>query len=585
MTELTDMLRARLRSRLKGLYGESRADEVLSRVEQKVTQHRALTQTGLDAAHWDETDAILITYGDQIQAPDQWPLETLRQFATEHLKGAFSTLHLLPFFPYSSDDGFSVIDYRVVNPRLGQWSHIHELRLHFDLMFDLVLNHVSRESLWFADYINNVTPYCDYFIEADPTDDLALVVRPRTHPLLAEVHTHRGLRYLWATFSHDQIDLNYANPEVLLEFVDILLEYVRHGARIVRLDAVAYLWKALGTPCIHLEQTHQVIKLFRDLLSEAAPGTLLLTETNVPHAENISYFGDSDEAQLVYQFSLPPLLLHAIHTGNARYLNAWARALEPPPPGCSFVNFVASHDGIGVRPLEGIVPEDEVRILMQDMRERGGFTSFKRNPDGSESPYELNISLFDAFRDPYHAPDEWQIPRLMLSQLIMVSMQGIPAVYFHSMVATPNDYRGVESSGVTRAINRRKWDRAELEYLIGKDGSSTRQVMQALLSALRVRRGEAAFHPDGPQRVLSADDQVFAIERRDPSGTEVLLALFNVTRFERAVQLSDVWPNDVPPEEVTNLLTGASLRTVGGTLNLAPYQAVWVKPRPVQDPV
>jgi len=121
--------------------------------------------------------------------------------------------------------------------------------------------------------------------------------------------------------------------------------------RIARLDAVAFLWKELGTNCLHLPETHELVKLFRDVCEIVAPRAIILTETNVPHAENVSYFGQGDEAHMVYQFSLPPLLLHAFITGNGQYLTHWASGLEPPPAGCTFFNFTASHDGVGVRPF------------------------------------------------------------------------------------------------------------------------------------------------------------------------------------------------------------------------------------------
>ncbi|CAG0910717.1 unnamed protein product, partial [Cyprideis torosa] len=307
---------------------------------------------------------------------------------------------------------------------LGKWEHINQLNQSFDLMFDFVLNHVSRESLWFADFMEHMPPGNQYFLEADPLDARLLqVVRPRPDPLMVEIRTRHDVRHVWATFSKDQIDLNYGNPDVLMQALDILLYYIRQGARVVRLDAVAFLWKELGTSCIHLPQTHEVVKLLRDVLNEVEPGVILLTETNVPHPENISYFGQSDEAHMVYQFSLPPLVLHAIFSGSTRYLNGWLQSLEPAPAGCTFLNFTASHDGVGVRALEGVIPDGEVAEWLDGMRERGGFISTRAKPDGSESPYELNISYFDAMRDPDTDFDQWQIPRFLLSQTIPLSLQ------------------------------------------------------------------------------------------------------------------------------------------------------------------
>ena len=409
--------RARILQRLAYLYGGERAGEILRRILRIIETHKQLRSHSLSGPCWDHRDVVLITYGDSINSPVKPPLQTLRSFLGRHLAAEFSMIHLLPVFPWSSDGGFSVTDFRAVDPQLGSWEDIAALAGGFDVALDLVLNHCSRENLWFIDFIAGQEPACDYFLDIDPAENLSLVTRPRSSPLLSGVRTHRGLRHVWTTFSNDQVDLNYANPDVLLEFVDILLYYVRRGARMVRLDAVAYLWKQIGTSCIHLPQTHAVVKLFRDVLELVDPVVLILTETNVPHRENVSYFGEGDEAQLVYQFSLPPLLLHALHTGTTRYLRDWASNLEatPLPPRCTFFNFTASHDGVGLRPLEGLVPEPEVVAMLEAMRERGGYISTRRNSDGRESPYELNISWFDAFRDPYGNDNRWHIPAFRVS--------------------------------------------------------------------------------------------------------------------------------------------------------------------------
>ncbi len=390
--------RERILRRLELLYGPGPAQSVARRIFRIIETHKQLRTRCVEGPLWTHSDIVLITYADAVQSPTQPPLQTLRSFLGRHLPQEFSMVHILPFFPWSSDGGFSITDFRAVDPELGSWEDIAALGDCYDLVIDLVLNHCSRENLWFIDYIAGQEPACDYFIEVDPGENLALVTRPRSTPVLSGVRTHRGLRHVWTTFSNDQIDMNYRNPEVLLEFVDLLLYYFRRGARMVRLDAVAYVWKEIGTSCIHLEQTHEIIRLFRDVLALVEPGALLMTETNVPHEENISYFGAGDETHLVYQFSLPPLLLHAIYSGDTQYLQAWAESIERMelPENCTFFNFTASHDGVGLRALEGLVPDNDIRSMLEAMRERGGYISTRSNSDGSETPYELNISYFDA---------------------------------------------------------------------------------------------------------------------------------------------------------------------------------------------
>lgn len=525
---------------LTHLYGP-RADEVQRRLTQHLAHFRPLlparpVNRSAGAPTWSEKDQWVISYADSIVADDTPPLAVLHAFLQRYLGKRISGVHVLPFFPWSSDDGFSVIHYREVEPTLGQWSHVRALANHYDLMADLVLNHVSRESLWFVDYLAGSLPGRDYFIEIPPDTDVSQVTRPRSSPLLVPVSTRRGTRHLWATFSEDQIDLNFANPDVLLEFVGILLFYLQQGVRMVRLDAVAFLWKRLGTACIHLPETHTVVRLLRAIVDELAPGTLIVTETNVPHAENISYFGlerlpngAPDEAHMVYQFALPPLLLHTLTRGEAATLQHWLTHLPVLPPQCTYLNFTASHDGIGVRPLEGLLPDHERDALLELMHRFGGFVSMRSNPDGSDTPYEINITWFEAMRGTRRGPDAWQIARFIVSQAIMLSLQGIPALYLHTLTGTLNDLEGVERSGRLRSINRRRWKHDELTLLLENPATPTHQVFHALSHLLSLRRQEPCFHPNAAQRVLASSPSLLAIERGPLSDGRRLLALFNVT--------------------------------------------------------
>lgn len=528
---------------LSHLYGP-RTGEVQRRLNQRLEHFLSLapfSSTPIDtepknAPSWSEKDQWVITYGDSIIEEGEPPLAVLNDFLQARLGERISGVHVLPFFPWSSDDGFSVIHYREVNPELGDWSHVRELASHYDLMADLVLNHVSRESLWFVDYLSGSLPGRDYFIEVDPDTDVSQVVRPRSSPLLVPISTRRGTRYLWATFSEDQLDLNFENPDVLLEFIGILLFYLEQGTRIVRLDAVAFLWKRLGTPCIHLPETHTVVRLLRAIVDHVAPGTLLITETNVPHQENISYFGldrlpkgPPDEAHMVYQFALPPLLLHTLTRGEASTLQSWLSSLPVLPEHCTYLNFTASHDGIGVRPLEGLLPDHERDALLELMHKFGGFVSMRSNPDGSDTPYEINITWFEAMRGTRRGPDPWQIARFLCSQAIMLSLQGIPALYIHTLTGTLNDVEGVERSGRLRSINRRRWQRRELDLLLDSPSTPTHDVFNALSRLLEQRRQEPCFHPSAAQRVLDSAPELLAVERGPLHDGRRLLALYNVT--------------------------------------------------------
>ncbi|MEE3110405.1 MAG: sugar phosphorylase [Pseudomonadota bacterium] len=527
---------------LTHLYGP-RAGEVQRRIGQHLANFRTASTAsppantaGHDAPTWSEKDQWVICYGDSILDEGTPPLAVLDTFLQRYLGDAISGVHVLPFFPWSSDDGFSVIHYREVNSELGEWAHIQTLASHYDLMADLVLNHVSRESLWVVDYLTGSLPGRDYFIEVDPDTDVSQVTRPRSSPLLVPISTRRGTRHVWATFSEDQIDLNFENPDVLLEFVGILLFYLQQGVRIIRLDAVAFLWKRLGTSCIHLPETHTVVRLLRAIVDEIAPGTLLITETNVPHAENISYFGlerlakgAPDEAHMVYQFALPPLLLHTLTRGEATTIQTWLNSLPVLPEQCTYLNFTASHDGIGVRPLEGLLPDHERDALLELMHRFGGFVSMRSNPDGSDTPYEINITWFEAMCGTRRGPDPWQIARFLCSQAIMLSLQGIPALYIHTLTGTLNDVEGVERSGRLRSINRRRWQLDELALLLESPSTPTHDVFHALHRLLVQRRQEPCFHPNAPQRVIETPPELLAIERGPLRNGRRLLALYNVT--------------------------------------------------------
>lgn len=535
-------------------------------------------QVSVNNNRWDQNNILLITYGDSIFEEEIPPLDTLNKFLQQYLDGTINSVHILPFFPYSSDDGFSVIDFRKVNPDLGDWHHIQAIAKNFRLMADLVINHVSRESLWFYDYVGNIEPACNYFIEKDPDTDVSMVTRPRNTPLLVPVNTHRGTKHLWATFSEDQIDLNFSNPDVLLEFVDIFLGYIEHGAKLIRLDAIAFLWKELGTSCIHLPQTHEVVKLLRTIVDHLHPECILLTETNVPHQENISYFGSGDEAHMIYQFPLPPLLLHALNRGTSIHLYNWASQLPALPPHSTYLNFTASHDGVGLRALEGIISQREVDDLLECMHRFGGFVSMKANQDGEDTPYEINISLFDAMQGTRRGPDQWQVSRFLCSQAIMLSLQGIPAVYINSLTATPNDLHGVELTGRTRSINRKKWPFAELQSQLEDIHTPNHEVFNAMKAMMKIRKQQPCFHPDASQIIVDAGNSVFAILRRNVEADQRLLALHNMAAVQQDVTLLD-HQSLLKQISWVDLFTGEEYEDMAALskVSLQPYQVMWLQ--------
>lgn len=568
--------RGRIRSLLVRLYGSGPGIELASRVDAIIATYKpriqALPEPRLGGEP-SEQDSILITYGDQVRSESVAPLESLADFCERHLAGVVSGIHILPFFPSSSDDGFSVIDYRAVDPGLGDWRTIERLRERFALMFDAVINHVSSHNRWFEGYLSGDVRYRDYFIAISGKPDLSGVVRPRALPLLTRFETADGPREVWTTFSADQVDLNYSNPSVLLEIIDLLLDYVSRGAELIRLDAIAYLWKEIGTACIHLPQTHAVVQLLRAVLDDAAPYVLLISETNVPHRENLTYFGDGyNEAQLVYNFALPPLILHTLGSADASALSTWARGLQTPSEKTWFFNFLASHDGIGVNPVREILTPLEIELLVRRVQEHGGLVSYKYNSDGSQSPYELNISYFDALSDPAGGePLKLQVDRFAAAHAILCTLPGVPGIYFHSMFGSRSWVDGVQATGMNRTINRQKVDREKVEAELAEPASLRKAVFSRIKHLLITRAGSRAFHPNGEMQVLDTGPGIFGIRRFSPDGLEQVYCLHNITGEAQSVSVAEV------DCRAKDLLADRSLIwTADDCFQLEPYQSVWL---------
>ncbi|EOZ9384562.1 sugar phosphorylase [Enterobacter bugandensis] len=557
---------AKIKKLINHIYGESFSEAhfkvLLTKLEQAAVDITEKRKSG-----WDEKDVVLITYADQFSAKGEKALPVFTRFYNEWLARTFSHVHLLPFYPWSSDDGFSVIDYHNVAPETGTWQDVADLKQSASLMFDFVCNHMSAKSEWFANYLAQKPGYEDFFIAVDPETDLSAVTRPRALPLLTPFTLHDGsVRHLWTTFSDDQIDLNFASPHVLIAMVDVLLHYLAEGARYIRLDAVGFMWKIPGTSCIHLEQTHCLIQLFRAITEAVAPGTVIITETNVPHKDNISYFGDGEnEAQMVYQFSLPPLVLHAVHRQDVNALCQWAGSLALPSTKTTWFNFLASHDGIGLNPLRGILPESEILALVEKLQQEGALVNWKNNPDGTRSPYEINVTYLDALSAQNSSDDE-RIARFILAHAVLLSFPGVPAVYIQSILGSRNDYEGVERLGYNRAINRKKYTAGQVDLELNNKNSIRHKIYSRLSEFIAIRRGESAFHPDAQAFFESLDEQILKIVRVAENG-ERITALFNFSN-----NVHTVYGDTLTGME---LLSGQAVS--GKELTLNPWQVMWIK--------
>lgn len=516
---------------------------------------------------WNEADVVLITYADQFSSPNEKTLVTCKRFYDKYLAGIFPIVHFLPFYPWSSDDGFSVKDYHQVEPLYGDWKDIGQIKKSSRLMFDFVCNHISAQSEWFQGYLKGRPEYEDFFISVDPDTDLSAVTRPRALPLLTPFTLANGeVKHIWTTFSADQIDLNFANPCVLLAMVDVLLDYLEKGADYIRLDAVGFMWKTPGTSCIHLEKTHLLVKLFRAITDFVAPGTVIITETNVPHKDNVSYLGNGhDEAHMVYQFPLPPLVLHAIRTQSVSTLCRWASILPNKGDGqTTWFNFLASHDGIGLNPLRGIISETEIVDLVASLEKEGAKVNWKNNPDGTRSPYELNVTYMDALTPPLCSDDE-RLARFILAHALLLTFPGVPAVYIQSVLGSRNDYDGVARLGYNRAINRQKYSLQETERLLADPQHLRSRTLHSLTQLITVRQHHSAFHPDSEFSINEISDGVLEIIRGS-SQDEQITALFNFTDKTKTLSFERNHYYDV--------ISGESINS--GTIILRPWQSLWL---------
>ena len=593
--EIPEDIHEKIFTKLSRLYGKQTANEYMPELERicKVyyaykTEEIVEFTKALDPKNrFTEEDVILITYGDLVREEGVSPLTTLSKFCGLYLKHTINTLHILPFFPYSSDRGFSIEDFETVDPELGTWENIENLETRYKLMFDGVINHVSSKSRWFQRFLDGTPHYKDFFISYDSYDELtpeerSAIFRPRTTDILTKFYTIDGEKHVWSTFSKDQIDLNYKNPDVLIRVIEILLLFARKGADVIRLDAITFLWASPGTSCANLEETHLIVKIFRDVLDLVAPHVSIISETNIPHEDNISYFGNgNDEAHMVYNFALPPLTLHTFYTKDTTKLTEWAESLRPPSETTAFFNFLDSHDGVGLMAVKDIISPNEVKFIIQRAREHGGDISYKTDKDGQEVPYEINITWFNALcreNDTVHI--DRQVKKFIASRAIALTLQGVPGIYLHSFFGTKNDVDAVSSPATKREINRKELDYNILIKAIGDPETLTSKIIHSMNALITVRTKQSAFHPNGAQDILIIQPEIFAVLRTSPDTDQHILSLINVTDDEIQVTIPMKTIN-IPKQKWYDLISQDmyTFKEEEISLTLKPYDVVWLEPQ------
>jgi len=522
---------------------------------------------------WDQKDVFLITYADSIIDSKESPLKSLYHFLT-HFNPLINSIHILPFMPSSSDKGFSVKDYYQIDSNLGDWKDLSKISTKYNVMIDMVLNHASKKSQWFENFLNENGHGSDFFINVNNWNGVPQVVRPRTSELFQTVKTRSGEREVWCTFSHDQIDLDFRNPKVLIEFINIFNFYIQKNIKIFRLDAVAYIWKEENTNCINRPETHYLIKILRLVLDYLNEASVLITETNIPNKENLTYFGDKDEAHWIYNFTLAPLILFTLTKGDSSELRKWSMTMPPAKNGNAYFNFIASHDGIGLRPIEGYIEENEIVKLLDLMKSFGGKISYRTTQWGDKTPYEINISFFDSMRGTFDGEDEYLFQRFICAHTIMFAFEGVPAIYIHSLLGTKNNLNGIENGGENRIINRYQWNKDNLFKILDNSDSVNYKIYKKINELLEIRINQPAFHPNSTQFTLNLGNKIFGLWRQDLDRTQSIFCISNITNEKIKFPLSSI--NLIETEDWFDIITKNKISSINGKINMKPYETLWI---------
>ena len=571
-------LEKRVLQHLNRIYADVLDEKNIKQLSSSLLEHVIETQNDMplhiteDGESWSQNTIVMITYADTIEDKKSLPINSINKFLRAYCADTFEIVHILPFFPSSSDKGFSVKDYYSVYHQFGQWNDILRISKEFGVMADVVINHGSSESLWFKNFIKGEGKGSDYFLNFDEPFDTSKVVRPRTSDLLNPVETTDGTKYTWCTFSKDQVDYNFSNPVVLFEFVQIIIFYLAKGITVFRFDAVAFIWKKIGTSCINLEKTHEIVRLFRTLLTYLSPKAILVTETNTPARENVSYFGNANEAHWIYNFSLPPILIYSILAGDSSYLEKLTMSMPPSQLGTSYLNFIASHDGIGLRPAETFLTKDEVTRFINLMEQNGGRVSYRSNNTDTPEPYEINITLFDAMKESFNKEVSLYVERFICIHAIMLSLEGVPAFYIHSLFGTRNAYALYKQTNQNRSLNRGKIKISEID--LSKESDTQSCIFLELRKLILIRKKQNAFHPNAVQFTLHLGTSLYGVWRQSLDKKQSIFCISNLTNKEVRLSLLDL--NLIGFDHWRDLITDIKIDDITSDIAFKPYQTMWL---------
>ena len=416
----------------------------------------------------------------------------LRALLSGPLRGVFGAVHMLPFYDPidGADAGFDPIDHTKVDPRLGDWSDVKRLAAECDIMADVIVNHISDRSPQFLDYARHGSQsrFSGLFLTRDAvfgsgasSADAAAIYRPRPGSPFVEATLQDGEVTLWATFTRHQIDIDVRHPLGRSYLQKILSTLAGSGVSMVRLDAVGYAIKKAGTSCFMIPETFQFIGEIGTCAQTL--GIDVLVEVHSYYQRQIEI---ASHVGWVYDFALPPLVLHAFAFGTARYLKHWI-GIRPN----NAVTVLDTHDGIGIVDIgadpndragqPGLVPPHEIDALVEHIHAASGGQS--RAATGAAASnldlYQVNCTFFDAM-----ARDE---RRYLLARAIQFFLPGIPQVYYVGLLAGHNDMALLERSGVGRDINRHHYGRPEVEAELRQP------VVRDLIALIRLRNEHPAF--------------------------------------------------------------------------------------------
>ena len=560
----------------RSIISEDKTLEYSKKINKLINNYKDIEPKNSKNDYWSENTILLITYADSIsRGLSGKTLNDFGKFYKKYLEKFINSIHFLPFFPSSGDGGFSVKNHNDVDKAYGTWEDIQSLSKKANIMTDLVLNHSSSKGDWYKNFLDDKDPGKNYFYVVDKNYDCSKVVRPRDHDLLTEIELQNKKKFLWCTFSHDQIDLNFKNPDVLLEFIKLILKLSSYGIKIFRLDAVAFIWKQPGTTCLNLSQTHEIIKLLRDIVDQLDKNLIIVTETNLPKQENLSYFGKNDEAHWIYNFSLPPLIVNTFLFEDSVALTKWSMKMPPAQLGNAYLNFIASHDGIGMRPAEGILSDKEIKKMLQRLKKNGSKFSMRKLSNNEEKVYEANISLFNAlqFTDS-DLKGKFALKRFIAAHCIILAIEGVPAFYFNSLFATKNDEETFANTGVKRNLNRYKWHYSTLVDLIKTNNTIEKNCYEIFKKLISIRKIQPAFHPNATQFTLNLDKNIFAVWRQSRDRKQSIFALTNVS--SKTIKLNTNKINLIDDEKWFDLLSQETKITDDEYVKFMPFQSLWI---------